>query len=410
MLELHPHDIAHGGEAVARKDGKAHFVAGALPGEVVTATITEDRGSWARAALVSVVEASDERRQPPCPHAATCGGCQWQFADEAAQRRWKRDTVASQLAHIGRIDNPIVHDTVAPSASLGYRNRMDFHVVDGRPALYRSRSHDLVPLDVCLLLVEPLRTVFDSLGDLTGVERFVLRGSDRTGDILMIVEGEVPASILDLGIPILHRQPGGLTAVAGEPALRDEVAGVRFEIPFDGFFQNNTDGAEALVALVADVLDLDGTETMLDAYGGVGLFGATVGRRAVRVLGIESSAPAAAFARRNLAGAGVDHRIITGSVTRDIEQLDEYWDVVVVDPPRKGLTERGVEAVTSTMPTRVAYVSCDPASFARDARTFEELGYRFVEATPVDMFPQTYHVEIVGRFDRIPFEDDDGGR
>jgi tRNA/tmRNA/rRNA uracil-C5-methylase (TrmA/RlmC/RlmD family) len=402
MIELHPHDMAHGGEAVARKDGKAHFIAGAMPGEVVTGTTIEDKGSWARVALVDVVEAADGRRDAPCRHAAACGGCQWQHADESLQRLWKRQTVKGQLEHLGRVRDPVVRETIAPSNDFHYRNRMDFHVVDGRPALYRERSNDLVPLEECLLLAPPIQAIFDRLTDLGGLKRVTLRCGEKTGDVVIIVVGDPPESVLNLGVPVVKQTQDGLEPVVGDAKLTDVVDGVTFDIPPEGFFQNNTGGAEALVSGVRDVLEVGEHETLLDAYCGVGLFGATVGRDAGRVLAIEASDRATAFARRNLQGAGVEAKVITGSVTRDIESFDEYWDVAVVDPPRKGLTERGVEAVTSAMPRRIAYVSCDPASFARDTRILGEYGYEFVHATPVDLFPQTYHVEIIGRFDRIP--------
>ena len=402
MIELHPHDMAHGGEAVARHDGKAHFVAGAMPGEVVTGTVTEDKGSWARVALVEVLEPSSDRRTPPCRHADLCGGCQWQFAEESAQRDWKRATVVGQLEHLGKVDNPLVHATVPAGDDFAYRNRMDFHVVDGTPALYRSRSNDAVPLSECLLLAEPIREVFDRLGDLTGATKLVLRCGINTGDVVVLVEGEVPASLEDLGVPVLHIGPGFLRTTFGDPKLSEIVGGVRFEIPPEGFFQNNTSGAEILVSLVRDILEPQEDDTLLDGYCGIGLFGATVGQDAGRVIGIDSSQRAVSFARRNLDAVGLDHSIRSGSFTTDIESLDEYWDIAVVDPPRKGLGERGVEAVTSAMPRTIAYVSCDPASFARDTRILGSFGYEFVEATPVDMFPQTFHVEIVGRFDRMP--------
>jgi 23S rRNA (uracil1939-C5)-methyltransferase len=408
MIELHPHDMAHGGEAVARKDGKAHFIAGAMPGEVITGTIVEDKGSWARVALVDVVESVEGRRAAPCGHASACGGCQWQHADESLQRLWKRQTVIGQLEHLGRVTNPLVHDIVAPSTDLHYRNRMDFHVVDGRPALYRERSNDLVALDECLLLAPPIQDIFDRMVDLGDIERLTLRCGVRTGDVVIVVHGDsdIPETLLHLGAPVVRQTEHGLEPIVGDAKLTEIVDGVTFAIPPEGFFQNNTSGAEALVAGVKAVLEVAGHETLLDAYCGVGLFGATVGRNAGRVLAIEASERATAFARRNLQSAGVDAKVISGSVTRDIESFDEYWDVAVVDPPRKGLTERGVEAVTSAMPRRIAYVSCDPASFARDARILGAYGYEFVEATPVDLFPQTYHVEIIGRFDRIPLGDD----
>ena len=158
--------------------------------------------------------------------------------------------------------------------------------------------------------------------------------------------------------------------------------------------------------LFADVLEVEPGDTLLDGYCGVGLFGATIGREAARVVGLDSTPSAVDYARHNLTEAGVDHKLITGSFTRDIEQLDEYWDVAVVDPPRKGLGEKGVAAVTAAMPRRIAYVACDPASLARDTRTLAEFGYEFIEATPVDMFPQTFHIEIVARFDRVEFDED----
>jgi len=407
MMELHPHDMAHGGEAVARHDGKAYFIPGAMPGEVVEATVVEDKGSWARTALVSVLAASPDRRTPPCPHAEDCGGCQWQFANEHEQRRWKRETVIGQLEHLGKISNPVVHETVVPGPDLGYRNRMDFRVADGKPALFRSRSNDLVPLDVCLLMVDQLRDTFTRLGDLTGVEKLTLRAGTRTGKLIAVIEGDVPDHITDWNAAVVHKKGNSTKALVGDRVLTEVVDDVVFEIPSDGFFQNNTEGAEVLVRLVRDVLELDNSETLLDGYCGVGLFGATVGRDAARVIGIESTPGAVKYARSNLTAAGVEHNIIAGSFTRDIDKLDEYWDVAVVDPPRKGLGQRGVEAVTAAMPRRIAYVACDPASLARDARMLESYGYEFVEATPVDLFPQTYHIEIVARFDRLPPDEDE---
>lgn len=406
-MELHPHDMAHGGEAVARHDGKAYFIPGAMPGEVVEATVVEDKGSWARTALVDVIASSPHRREPPCLHASACGGCQWQFADEEEQRRWKRDTVVGQLTHLGKLKDPRVNETVVPGPDLGYRNRMDFRTADGKPALYRSRSNDLVPLDQCLLMVPQLQDMFAKLGDLSGVERLTLRTGTATGDVVAIIEGEVPEESGTWGAQIVHRKGRELTAVVGEGSLTEVVDGATFTVPVDGFFQNNTAGAETLVALVREALEVEPGDTLLDGYCGVGLFGATVGRDAARVVGLDSTRSAVDYARHNLTEAGVDHKLITGSFTQDIEQLDEYWDVAVVDPPRKGLGERGVAAVTAAMPRRIAYVACDPASLARDTRTLANFGYEFVEATPVDMFPQTYHIEIVARFDRVQSDDEE---
>jgi 23S rRNA (uracil1939-C5)-methyltransferase len=400
MVELHPHDIAHGGEAVARKDGKAHFIRGAMPGEIVEAVVVEDRGSWARTELVSVVEPSPSRRVPPCNYAGVCGGCQWQFAQDTTQRTWKRDIVHGQLEHLGRLTDPTVNATVKVGPDLGYRNRMDFQVVEGRPGLFRPRSHDVVHLDQCPLLVPMLQDVYEVLGDLETVERLTLRAGTRTGDRLAIIDSDLPSAAAHWGVPVAQRRGRSVRPLIGDPALTEMVGGVTFQIPVDGFFQSNTPGAEVLVELVTDMLAVQDHETLLDGFCGVGLFGATVGQGAARVVGLDSSSDVIAAARKNLDAIGVDHNLITGSFTKDIESLDEYWDVAVVDPPRKGLGERGVEAVASTDPRAIAYVACDPASLARDSRILGDLGYEFVEATPVDLFPQTYHVETVALFHR----------
>ena len=317
-----------------------------------------------------------------------------------------------QLQHIGRLEDPLVHAVVTAGPELGYRNRMDFHVVDGRPGLMRPRSNDIVPLDDCPLLHPSLADVYASLGDLEGLDRITLRSGTRTGDRVIVVEGTLPDHAESWGVPVVEvrRHDRGRTSastVIGDPRLSEIVDDVTFSIPPSGFFQNNTDGAEALVDLARTAADVQPGETLLDGYCGVGLFGATVGRDADVVLGIDSGRDAVDHARRNLAAQGIEHHYVTGSFTKDIESLDAYWDVAIVDPPRKGLGANGVDAVTSSMPRRIVYVSCDPASLSRDARMLDEYGYDFIEATPVDMFPQTFHIEVVATFDRRPFDGDD---
>jgi 23S rRNA (uracil1939-C5)-methyltransferase len=217
---------------------------------------------------------------------------------------------------------------------------------------------------------------------------------------LAIIEGEIPQDVEDWGVPVAQRTNTSIRPVIGSPLLTEIVRDVVFEIPVNGFFQSNTPGADMLVDLVSDALDVQSHETLLDGFCGVGLFGATVGQDAARVIGIDSSREAIVAARSNLRNVGIDHNLLVGSFTKDIESFDEYWDVAVVDPPRKGLGERGVEAVASAQPRAVAYVSCDPASLARDTRFLGNLGYDFIEATPVDLFPQTFHVETVALFGR----------
>ena len=398
LVEFEVNDIAHGGEGVGRVGGKAHFVSGVVPGETVVGRITKDGGSWARAELVEVRAPSPNRVDPLCPHATRCGGCQWQHATYEAQRAWKHNTVVTQLQHIGKIAEPPVSDVVAPGPPFGYRNRMDFRVRDGRPAMHRARSHEMVSLDVCKLLDPQLAEVFDRLENLHGVEQFVLRAGTNTGDMLMIVKGEIPDHSEDWDVALAQQEGKTITGVGGPARITEEINGTRFRITGNAFFQNNTHGAAALVDLVRDALQPEAIDTVLDAYAGVGLFGASLASEVERVIAVESNRVAAADLQRNLKAAGVDHRVIRGKMESVAGHLDEYADLAIADPPRTGLGEAGIAAVTATSPRRLAYVSCDPASLARDTGLLAGDGYQLTNVTPVDMFPQTYHIEAVATF------------
>ncbi|MFC2177257.1 class I SAM-dependent RNA methyltransferase [Actinomycetota bacterium] len=398
LVEFEINDIAHGGEGVGRVDGKAHFVSGVIPGEKVIGRIAKDGGSWARAELVEVRTPSPDRVVPLCPHATRCGGCQWQHATYDAQRAWKHNTVVTQLQHIGKIADPPVGDVVAPGPPFGYRNRMDFRVHDGRPAMHRARSHEMVPLDVCQLLDPKLAAVFGRLNNLDGVAQFILRAGTNTGDSLMIVNGVIPEQAGDWGVPLAQQQGKAVTGIAGPARITEDVNGTRFRITGNVFFQNNTHGAAALVELVRNALQPEATDTVLDAYAGVGLFGASLAADVDRVIAVESNRVAAADLARNLKAAGVDHRVIRGKMESVAGHLDEYAELAIADPPRTGLGEAGIAAVTATSPRRLAYVSCDPASLARDAALLGGIGYQLAEVTPVDMFPQTFHIEAVATF------------
>ncbi len=398
MIALEPADIAHGGEAVARLEGKAHFVDGAMPGEHVRGVVVKDAGSWARVELREVVRASPHRVEPPCPLFGACGGCQWQFADYPAQLEWKRRILAGQLAHLGRVDRPPVRDTVAVGAPFRYRNRVDFQVADGRPAFSRRRSHLLQPIDDCLLLHPSLAELVARLGDLGEATALTLRVATSTGSLLAVVEGPAPEQAPGWGCGVVERRGHRLIPVAGSGSMIETVAGVAFRITGDAFFQTNTAGAEPLVQLVTEALSPRPGETLLDAYAGGGLFGLTVGRGAARVVAVESGSTAADDLRHNAASAPTPVRVIEGNVEASLPHLDMTWDLVVVDPPRTGLGAGGVGAVVAGRPRAVAYVSCDPASLARDTRLLVEAGYHLDWATPVDLFPQTFHVETVAAF------------
>ena len=399
MIEIITDAMAHRGEAVGRVNGKAHFVAGALPGERVTGSLLQDAGSWARLQLVEVLEPSPERIDPPCPHFEMCGGCQWQYATIVSQQRWKRETVTSQLAHLGKITDAEVRETIAPGPPYGYRNRMDFQVLDGKPALFRSRSKDMTALNECHLLHPLLREVFDHLGDLTGTQTIMLRAATATKERLALVTGSIPPNADAWKSRVAQRTQRGLRGVIGPPHITEYVAGAPFRITGRSFFQGNTDGAETLVDLVRCALAPSAEDVMVDGYAGGGLFGVTVGKEVAKVHAIEVSPAALADLQHNCKANGVNATITPGAFEIQLAEVCEPIDLLVVNPPRAGLQSSGIGAVLATSPRTIAYVSCDPASFARDAGELVRHGYHLDWATPVDLFPQTWHVEIVARFE-----------
>lgn len=394
--------MAHGGSAVARIGGKAFFVDGALPGETIAADIEFDRGSWGRLQLREVLTPSPARIEPRCRHFGACGGCQWQYANYEAQLAWKRAIVIGQLEHLGRLRYPPVRATVAPGPAFGYRNRMDFRTQAGRPALAEHRSHRLVPIAACEIIHPNLAAVLPRLQHLSGVAELTLRTATTTGGVLAIVVGEVPESAASWGCAVARATGSRLDPVFGDPELFETVAGVRFRITGKAFFQNNTAGAETLVRLVTKAAAVGPDDVVLDAFSGGGLFAATVGRVAASVLAIERDPVAAADLHANLTEAGVDRfRIVRRSVGDALATGGEHWDVAIADPPRRGLGAAGVDALTAASPRAIAYVSCDPAALARDTRLLGESGYQLEWVTPVDMFPQTFHIECVACYQRV---------
>lgn len=378
MSGLRVEGIANGGDGIARREGKVVFVTGGIPGDLVEVDVTEDRGSFERARTVRILESSDARVDAPCPHSAVCGGCDWQHAVPPAQRAWKRTIVSDLLSRVGKVEAE-VDPTITAGPDLGYRNRMDFVVAeDGRLALHGRGSHDRVGLDVCLLLHPLLVPGFEALrGRAAGLERVTLRAGTATGETIVIEDQDDET----------HPDAG---------AIHEVVAGVRFRITGRAFFQVNTPGAEVLVETVGSMAALSPEDRMLDAYSGGGLFSATVGRAASSVDAVESDPVACADFLHNV-GEGAS--LTEGRVESALAGHGR-WDVAVLDPPRAGMGAEVTDGLVGSGVSRVVSVSCDPATFARDAGRLVAGGFRLERVVPVDLFPMTHHIETVSLFVR----------
>ena len=409
--------VAAGGEGVGRlADGRAVFVRGALPGERVRVTVTEERNRFARAELVEVVEAAPERVAAPCLQvAAGCGGCDWQHVAPAAQRALKTRIVTDALRRIGRVDPP-EPDLGPELPTEGWRTTVRAVVDhDGRAGFRRHHAHD--PLAVgsggCLvahpLVDEILREGVFPLP----VREVTVRAGAATGERLVLCAPAVGDSRVPGAAPPGDRpEPGaGPEGDAGRPAgvivvgadelaaghrawIHEVVAGRRWRISAGSFFQARSDGAEALVeAVLAALGDAVAPGTAVaDLYSGVGLFAGVLGERTGgRVVAVESNRSAVADARINL-GDLDGARVVRSDVRR--------WgpsgvDVVVADPSRHGLGAEVVARIGATGASALALVSCDPGALGRDAGLLAAAGWRLESVRLVDLFPHTSHVEAV---------------
>lgn len=390
----------YGGECMGRlPDGRAVFVPYSLPGEQVRIELVEEKRGFARARLVEVVRPSVERIQPKCVHFGVCGGCQFQHTGYENQLKLKKAVVIDQLERIGGIANPPVDDVVPSPAAWNYRNTVQFHLsAEGRLGYQGWGTHAVVPISECHLPEAALNEVWPQLDlePLPGIERIELRqGADD--EVLLALEGSEPtAPELDIELPIsaVHLSPAGKLILAGEDYLVMEVRGRAFKVSAESFFQVNTAQADAMVRHLLSMLSLKKTDTLLDVYCGVGLFSAFLAPRVKRCIGVELSAAACDDYAVNLDEYD-NVELYVGSAEQVLPSLEVKPDVVVVDPPRAGIERAALDAIVNLQPHTIAYVSCDPATLARDLKRLISADYRIEQITPFDMFPQTYHVETM---------------
>lgn len=366
MTEVRLERVAHGGTVVGRLDGKVVFVTGGLPGELVRITVTETGKKFDRAKVVEVIEPASGRVIPPCPIAGRCGGCDWQHADRVTQLELKRQVVAEQLQRLAGIAWAGRVEALDPF--LGWRTRMRYRISEGRPALLGRRSHDLIALPETGCLVAAPGPDMRHLAKLTG-------------------HGEVQVVVSDDGVSIVANGQ----VVTGPPVVHQSVAGHRFEVAADGFWQVHPRAAETLQGAVVAGLEPKAGESALDLYCGSGLFAAALQDLGAAVFGVELDRRAIAHARVNVPGA----RFLASSLTRALVKMPPRVDLVVLDPPRRGAGTEVVEKIASLRPRAAAYVACDPASLARDVATFGRLGYEVTLIRAFDLFPMTHHVECV---------------
>jgi tRNA/tmRNA/rRNA uracil-C5-methylase (TrmA/RlmC/RlmD family) len=402
--------VAHGGFCVARHEGRAVFVRHALPGERVVVEVTEgaEEDRFLRADAVEILQASPDRVEAPCRFSGPgqCGGCDWQHVTLDAQRRLKAAVVAEQLSRLAKLDREVVVEEVpgAPDG-LGWRTRVQFAVdAEGRAGLRKHRSHEVVPVDHCVIAapgVEEVGVEAHAWPGMAGVEVIAATGSsDRVVVVTPEAGQRIPYVELDVPVSVLRGDgKGGTQRIHGRGHVREVAAGHTWKVSGSGFWQVHPAAADVLTAAVLAAVKPQPGETAMDLYCGVGLFAASLAEAVGpegEVVAVESETVALADATANL--AAFEHVILVGEqVDVALAQAPEGFqaEVVVLDPPRSGAGRRVVERIAAAKPRVIAYVACDPAALARDVAYFAEHGYELAALRAFDLFPMTQHVECM---------------
>ena len=375
------------GEAMAQHKGVDIFVFGGIPGERVVAEVVRVRRQYVAARVVELLESAAERVSPPCGYYSQCTGCQWQHLDYAAQLTAKQDKVVSALERVGGFYNAPVLPILPSPQQYGYRNHARFTVGKaGDLGFVHRETRRFVRIDRCMLMHDGINGLLAQLQDRCGeTTQLAIRAGRETGDYLVQPPLKNPA----------------VSLATGQKRYRESVGGRQFQVASPSFFQVNTEQAAQLVDTVRMALNLQGTETLLDAYTGVGAFAILLSPYAKKIYAVEESSAAVADAREN--AAGLDNVAFLLGKTEDIlADLPEPPDAVILDPPRAGCQPAALAGILNLAPPRLVYVSCDPETLARDLKILCRGGYAIDQIRPLDMFPQTHHVECVAVLTRRP--------
>ena len=459
IRELDVEKIVQGGMGLAQSDGKTFFIYGAIGGERVRARIYKKRKGVYFGEVVEVIKPAPERIEPRCPFFGECGGCTFQHIPYEHQLRIKEEIVRETLERLGKFEGFEFLPIVPSPLEWEYRNKMEFAFgADEEGRVYlglhrRGRFDILLPVaKSCLLVSEEFRRVVEAIESMaqgeapydpvrgTGYLRFLtIRKSFYQNKLLLgiTVTQEVSPEIFKFWFEEIDRRfpelvaggymvvnPGGSSSqgevkpLFGQTEFVEAIGDKKFYVSANSFFQTNPLGAEKLYSVAMEFAEFSGTETVWDLYCGTGTVGIFMWDRIRTLVGIELIPEAVEDARRNAELNGVpvvepemcektNYSVegacfVEGDVAKVLRQFAEQGvkspDIVLIDPPRPGLSKKAVAKITKFSPTKIVYISCNPATMARDGAMFAENGYKLVRVRPVDMFPQTYHIESVALF------------
>ena len=412
-------------------DGRAVFVPGALPGEAVEIEIVREARRFCEARIARVIEPSSERASSACPCDARCGGCSARHMHYAYSLELKRRRVMDALSRIGGVEEPVVFETIGCADPERTRNKAEYAVEarngEVRIGCFEARSRRVLPIRDCLLQrpesVRALNWLSDHLGRYTFAAhiRYLVTRVNRKGELTAVLSGDAPlgSELRELSIDMTrdlpelislhycrlkprpaHALDGSCACIHGARTMKDQLLGLTFELSPQAFFQVNPIQAEALYLKALEAAEIREGSRVIDAYCGAGTITLAAAVRGALAVGVEIVAPAIENAKRNAAVNGLSNRsrFLCGDAAREIPRMiaiGERFDAAIIDPPRKGADAALLGALADAAIPRIAYVSCDPGTLARDVKLLIGRGYHLEWAQPVDMFPWTGHVETI---------------
>ncbi|TSB45581.1 23S rRNA (uracil(1939)-C(5))-methyltransferase RlmD [Alkalicoccobacillus porphyridii] len=434
-------DLSHQGAGVAKHEGYTLFIPKALPGETCEVKVTKTSKGYGFARLIHIHEPSSDRTEAPCPIYNTCGGCQLQHMTYEGQLRYKQKQVSDALERLGGITDVPVHPTLGMDHPWRYRNKSQVPVGerDGKviAGFYQERSHRIVDMQECIIQNEHNDEIVQKVKDLANhygirgydeekhrgtLRHVVVRYGRQSGELMVVfvTRDEALPNKKNLIEDIRKAFPavksivqninpkrtnvifGDKTKVLwGEEYIYDSIGAIKFAISARSFYQVNPEQTKVLYDKTLEYANLTGSETVIDAYCGIGTISLFLAQQAKHVYGVEIVPEAISDAKRNAELNGLTN---TDFAVGEAENVIPWWaaqgirpDVFVVDPPRKGCDEKLLNTMLEMKPKRIVYVSCNPATLARDLKVLEEGGYKTKQVQPVDMFPQSTHVECISQ-------------
>ncbi|MBW1901338.1 MAG: 23S rRNA (uracil(1939)-C(5))-methyltransferase RlmD [Deltaproteobacteria bacterium] len=451
ILELSIDKMAYGGQGIARLDGFVIFVKGGMPGDRLTAQVFKKKKDYAEARMIELIEPSPDRVQAPCPYSGYCGGCQWQSVRYERQLDYKKEHIEESMKHIGALKDVVVRDVVPSENKFAYRNKMEFSFSDRRWFLPQEMDrreteggfalglhvpgtfYKVIDIDACLLQQERGNEILQEVKEYVrgcgipvyglktheGFWRFLaIRYSTAFDEwmVNLVTSEERPEAVQPLADALL-RKFGQIKSIinnitgrkasiavgeseivlAGQRHIEDKIGPYTFQISPNSFFQTNSPGAQKLYQTVVDYAQFKGNEMVIDLYSGTGTIPVFLASRVQAVTGIEISETAVQDARKNCKENSIDNcRFICGDIREKLPAITHKPDVLIIDPPRAGMHKDVLARVLALSPEKIIYVSCNPATMARDIGQMIQ-NYQVVEIQPVDMFPHTYHIEAVAK-------------